>query len=137
MDMNNDTPIALPKGITEAMWWKMCDCQMELPIALDKADLSQPFIYERKWGVFYVPSGYHQAAMSLLLAFQHGLVSGVEVAKKLNLKHSEETADHWLEFTQGAAFRSSVGKKINVATTKNLSIHERRYFGEVLSLFEL
>lgn len=134
--MDNSETFELPANMTQQMWWKMCDCQMELPIALAQADLSKPFIYERKWGVFYVPSGYHQAAMSLLLAFQHNLNSGVDVAKKLGLVHSEGTADHWLEHTQGAAFRSSVGKKINVATLKNLSVQERRYFGEVMCLFD-
>lgn len=116
--------------ITNEMWWKMCDFNMSRPIPLAEADLSKPFIYERSWGVSYVPGGYHQGAMSLLLAFQHGLKNGIAVSEKLNLRFSSGTADHWLEHSPGAAFLSSVGKKIQVGNIKGLTIQERRTFGE-------
>lgn len=103
--------IELPDGITDPMWWAMCDFHMDVPRPLAEADLSKPFVYERKWGVFYVPMGCHLAAMSLLLAFQHGSTDGIAVAEKLGLRFSEGTADYWLEHTAGAAFRSSVAKK--------------------------
>lgn len=121
----------LPTGITDKMWWEMCDFNMTLPVPLKEADLSKPFIYERRWGVFYVPMGMHQGAMSLLLAFQHGLVCGITVAEKLGLAYSEGTADYWLEHTPGAAFLSSVGRNIQAARYDSLNAREHRLFGDV------
>lgn len=121
----------LPAGITDKMWWKMCDFHMALPVPLKEADLTQPFVYERKWGVFYVPMGMHPGAMSLLLAFQHGLTSGIKVADKLGLAYSDGTADYWLEHTPGAAFRSSVGDKIQTGRFDGLNVREHRLFGDV------
>lgn len=129
-------PRELPPEFTDVMFWKMCDCHMSDPVPLASADLTRPFVYERRWGVFYVPFGYHPISMSLLLAWQHGCDDAVEVADKLGLQMSDETSDHWLRHTPGAAFRSSVGKKIQVATTKGLTIQERRLFGEVCCVFE-
>ncbi len=128
--------MTLPDGITDKMWWEMCNFHMSLPVALAEADLSKPFVYERKWGVFYVPMGMHPHAMSLLLAFQHDLTNGIKVGDKLGLQYSDETADYWLEHTTGAAFRSSVGKRIQVASTKMLTIQERRLFGQASCVFE-
>jgi hypothetical protein len=116
--------------ITDQMWWKMCDANMCRPVPLAEADLTKPFIYERSWGVSYVPGGYHQSAMSLLLAFQHGLRTGIDVSEKLKLRYSDGTADHWLEHSPGAAFLSSVGKKIQVGSIKGLTVQERRKFSE-------
>ncbi len=121
--------------ITKEMWWKMCDVHMSRPAPLNEADLTREFIYERSWGVSYVPFGYHQAAMSLLLAFQHGLLHGIDVSDKLNLEFSSGTADHWLEHSPGAAFLSSQSPKIYVGNIKGLTILERRLFGEYGEIF--
>lgn len=58
---------------TDEQWWAMCDAHMSLPVPLAKADLTKPFVYERRFGLFYVPFGFHHRAMSLLLAFQYDL----------------------------------------------------------------
>ncbi len=120
---------------TDEQWWNMCDAGMGLPLPLDQADLSKPFVYDRSYGVFYVPMGQHQHAMSLLLAFQHGLASTMGLAEKLGLEPHGETADRWLESTPGAAFRSTVGKRIQVATGKGLTAQERRLFGDFERVF--
>lgn len=120
---------------TEEQWWAMCDANMGLPLPLNEADLSKPFVYERAHGVFYVPRGSHQHAMSVLLAFQHDLHKGVDVAKKLSLVFSSGTADHWLQNTPGAAFRSSVGKRVLVGKRGSLTVMERRRLGDVEYLF--
>lgn len=120
---------------TDKMWNKMVDFNMSLPVPLKKADLHKPFVYDRKFGVFYVPSGYHSMVMSLLLAWQHGFDSPVDVAHKLRLRLSGDTADHWLEHTHGAAFRSSVGKTIQIASFRNLTVMERRYFHGATCVF--
>lgn len=120
---------------TDEQWWKMCDAGMGLPLPLAHADLTKPFVYERAYGVFYVPMGHHQRVMSLLLAFQHGMLSTIDLAEKLGLEPHGETADRWLESTPGAAFRSSVGKRIQVPTGKGLTAQERRLFGDFVRIF--
>jgi hypothetical protein len=121
--------------LNQRQWNCLCDFHMNKPVPLEKADLGRPFVYERQYGLFYVPFGFHQSAMSFLLALQHGLDHGIEVAEKLKLKYSEGTADYWLENTPGAAFRSSVGKRIQVATGRGLTPQERRLFGDVDCVF--
>ena len=115
--------------LTPGQWNCFCSCNISIPVRLGEADLRVPFVYERQFGVFYVPSGYHQSAMSFLLAIQNGCDNGIQVGEKLGLNFSGGTADYWLENTPGAAFRSSVGKSILVGSTRGLTIQERRLFG--------
>lgn len=112
------------------------DLHISYPIRLSEADLSRPFVYEREYGLFYVPGGYHQAAMSLLLAIRHDCEDGIDVAEELGLEYLCGTADYWLEHVSGAAFRSAVSPVIQVATQQGLSIEERRLFGKVSCLSE-
>ncbi|WP_028536147.1 hypothetical protein [Paludibacterium yongneupense] len=121
---------------SEAQWAAMCDCHMSMPVALPQADLERPFIYERRYGLFYVPGNCHQAAMSLLLAFQHGLATGPDVAAGLGIDYPSSTADHWLEHTPGAALKSSAGARIQVARVKRLNTNERRFFLGAQGVFE-
>lgn len=126
-----------PQGMSDQMFWRLCDADLSLPVPLEKADLHRPFVYERRWGVFYAPMGSHQMGMSLLLAWQRGFTRGVECANSMGLSYSSDTADYWLENTPGAAFRSSVRNKILVSRLSNLSIHERRIFGAAGEMLEL
>lgn len=128
--------LVLPEGMSDPMYWALCDAMADLPLPLAEADLSKPFVYERRWGVFYVPFGHHPGAMSLLLAFQHGLRDGIDAAERLGLSYSDGTADHWLEHTPGAAFRSSVGKTIQIGRWGGLSPLERRYFAGATAIFD-
>ena len=121
---------------TDQQWWKMCDAHMSLPVPLHEADLSKPFVFQRGYGVFYVPNGMHQVAMSLLLAFNHGLACGDDAAEKFGLEYSAGTADKWLEETPGAAFRSAVHSKVRAARRGNLTAIEKRFFGEVQYLMQ-
>ena len=122
--------------LTQHQWNKFCDFNMSQPIPLQEADLTRSFVYERQYGVFYVPGGYHPSAMSFLLALAHGCEDGIEVATKLNLDYSYGTADYWLENTPGAAFKFSVGKTIQVANGKKLTILEKRLFGNYTCVFD-
>lgn len=123
-------------NLNQHQWNQFCDFCMSEPIPLAQADLSRPFVYERQYGVFYVPWNYHPSVMSFLLAMQFGCEDGIDVAEKLKLNYSSGTADYWLENTPGAAFRSSVGKNIQVATGKGLTIQERRLFGNYTCVFD-
>lgn len=116
-------------------WSQFCDLGLSDPIPLRQADLAKPFVYERRFGLFYVPGGYHPGAMSFLLALQHDCDKGIQVAEKLGLKHTSGTADHWLQHTPGAAFRSSVGRCIQVGSAKGLSVLERRQFMPFVEVF--
>lgn len=126
----------LPEWITDRKWNAMCDAHMEEPIPLEQADLSKPFVYDRKYGVFPVAKGSHQIAMSLLLAWEHDLKNGVQVAEKLNLSYSHGTADYYLKNTEGTAFLSSVGKKVSAGCKSNLTEKEKDYLGRIEYLFE-
>lgn len=118
--------ISPPDVITEEMFQALCSCGMSEPVPLASADLTQSFVHERRWGVFYVDFGHHCAAMTLLLAWQHGLIRTGQILEKLDVDVFA-AADAWLENTPGAAFRSSAGREIQVASLMNLSIQERRY----------
>ena len=123
--------------LSNRQWNKFYEFGMSEPVRLGVADLSKPFVYERAHGVFYVPAGMHPSSMSLLLAFQQGCADGVSVAEKLGLRYSSGTSEYWLKHTPGAAFRSSVSKRISVATKHGLTRQERKLFGEFGELSEV
>jgi hypothetical protein len=113
---------------TDEQWYAMCSAHMSMPVPLARADLTKLFVYDRAWGVFYVPFGCHPAAMSVLLAFHHKSTNVIEVAEKLGLDYSAGTADEWIEVIHGAAFRSSAGRGIQASTARSLNAIERRIF---------
>lgn len=117
--------------ITDKKWWAMCDAGMSRPVQLPKAILHRPFVYCREYGLFYVPSSYHQQAMSLLLAWELGFDKGIQAAVSLGLSYSQETADLWLKETPGATVFSSVGNVPYAHNRDNLNAHELKWFGEV------
>lgn len=122
-------------GFSDEQWWAMCDAHMSLPVPLAEADVTKPFVYDRRWGLFYVPFGQHQFAMSILLAFHQGSTDAIATADALGLSYSDGSADYWLEKTPGAAFRSSVGKKVQAGPRGNLTVIERRLLGELEHVF--
>lgn len=119
---------------TDRHYWAMCSAGMSLPVALDEANLTKPYVYDRQYGVFYVNAGQHPAAMALLLAWQHGLNSGVDVAHQLGLRYSTEAAEHYLETTPGACFKSSVSQTAETWRIDHLTDNERRALGRLRSL---
>lgn len=133
----DDNGIVLPAGMSVQMYWRMCDVGLGLPVPLAKADLTRTFIYDRAWGVFFCPLGTHQAGMALLLAWQHGLNRGLEVAERLGLDGTSGAADHWLENTPGAVFRSFVSEHLLVGKLSGLTPIERRVFGAAGELMAL
>ena len=130
--MSEDKP---PFNWILPQWHHVWNCGMSMPVPLSVADLTKLFVYERQYGVFYVPWAKHQSAMSCLLALQHGCEDGIEVSDKLHLEYTGGTADYWLAHTPGSAFLSSVSKRIQVATGRGLTPQERRLFGDVEHVF--
>ena len=118
----------------------MVDCYVSDPVPLDEADLSKPFVYDREWGIFYVPSGYHQSVQCMLLAWKKGYPSITDLLindPELEAEVKEKTyssagkysylADKFLEL-QGTAMKSSIGDKLQVYSLKNLSFNEKAKF---------
>lgn len=118
---------------TDAQWHAMCDAGLGMPQSLARADVARTFVYDRRWGVFPCESGYHQAAMGLLLAFHHGKVNRLEVAQKLGLDVPYGAADYYLANTPGTAFRSSVGARaVSTWGAASLTAVERRLLGPAI-----
>lgn len=104
---------------------------MSEPIPLHLADVTRPFVYDRQFGLFYVPGGKHPFAMSFLLALQHNCADGIEVSELLGIDYGHGTAERWLTQTPGTAFKSSVSKTIYVGALHHINAIERRVFGSV------
>lgn len=121
---------------TDKQRWRSIDHHMCGPVALKDLDVSKPFVYDRKYGAFYVSMGRHPGAMSLLLAFHYDQRDGIDVAELLGLEYSSETADAWLRDIPGTAFKSSVGSgSIQAGKVGNLSAGEIRLLGVVEYIF--
>lgn len=120
---------------TPAQWALLLDAGAREPQPLHLADLSLPFVYYRPVGILHCGAGKHRLAMSILLAFAHNCASGVEVGEQLGLDFPDETADRWLEITPGAAFRSSVGLKVQAGKPAHLTQIEKRWMGDIQYLF--
>lgn len=123
-------------NFTPQQWQILLGAGATEPQPLHLADLSQPFVYYRPVGVIHCGAGKHRLAMSILLAFAHDCASGVEVGEHLGLDFPDETADRWLEITPGAAFRSSVGRKVQAGKRVHLTMIEKRWLGDVEYLFD-
>jgi hypothetical protein len=121
---------------TDIQRYQFIDHHMSGPVALRDLDTSQPFVYDREYGAFYVSMGRHPGAMSLLLAFHHGQRDGIDVADMLGLEYSSETADAWLRNIPGTAFKSSVGSgRIQAGKVGSLSAGEIRVLGDIEYIF--
>lgn len=116
-----------------------CEFSVSGPLLLEVADVSRPFVYDRKFGLFYVGSGNHPHIMSMLLGFHNGYdgqYGGMEYAESVGLQWSAETADKYLETVRGTAFKSSVRPFVYAGKYKNLNEFELDMFGSVQYLFE-
>jgi hypothetical protein len=131
-----DMSMNMQNLFTDEMHQVLLWCHTDYPVALENADLTRPFVYDRKYGVFYVPMGYHQVTMSTLLAFHFGIVCPLDVAKKLKLVFPSETADYWLEHIAGTAFKSSCTKNVLVSHCSNLNTREKLFFRHITACFE-
>jgi hypothetical protein len=124
-------------NFTQEQWRLLASTGASEAMPLHQVDMNRSFVYLRDIGVFYCSPGKHRLAMSLLLAFAHGHDNAIEAAEALGLDFPEETADRWLEETPGAAFRSSVGGKVQAGKREHLSMIERRWLGNIDYLFEV
>jgi hypothetical protein len=136
------------KTISQEQWYGLCDMGSGKPVPLAQADLSKSFVYHREYGVFPVNFGAHQQVMALLYAWHHGYAEHGrhaayemlhdlrEQGKAKPLSDASLLADKFLEEIEGTAFRSSVGKKVNAGKRGNLTVIEKRWFGEITYLMD-
>lgn len=115
---------------TDEQWYAMCDARMSRAVALRDADLTKPFVYDRRFGLFYVPMGYHQQAMALLYAFHHGVTRTYECADVLGIAYDRvaKLADRWLSEKSGTCYKSSMHQSIRCWKPGHLSAAELRHF---------
>ncbi len=123
-------------SFTPAQWQLLAGAGACEAVPLHQADLDRSFVYLRDAGVFYCNAGRHRLTMSLLLAFAHGYDDAAEAAEEMGLDFPDATADCWLEHTPGAAFRSSVGGKVQAGKRGHLTLVEKRWLGEIVYLFD-
>lgn len=118
------------KKIEDKIWWAMCDAHMSQPVKLRDADITKPFIYDRRWGLFYVPFGYHEFAMGTLYSINNGETNRIDMAEKIGRPYELSTlADLWLE-EHGTAYMSGVAKIITAWSFENLNRQEHDVFGD-------
>ena len=116
----------------------MCDACMSMPVPLEDADLSKPFVHSRRYGVFYVPFGKHQVTMALLYGWEngHNCAPG-NLWAIYGVSEYADLADLFLQTVPGAAFRSGVSNsRVTAGLQKNLHLGELSKFGSVDFLFE-
>lgn len=131
----------LPDWLEGKKWWALVDAGGEEPYPIDQWDMSKPFVYDRKWGVFPVQSGNHFLVMALLYAWHHGFdrlggqferylkESGVEVK---GIGFVKKYADVYIETIPGTAFKSSVNKKVVFSgKPSHLTETEKDYLGKI------
>ena len=118
---------------SDEQWYAMCDAHMSSPVPLRDADTTKPFVYDRDYGLFYVPFGYHQQAMALLLTFRRGLDRAYAAAEELGFDFDPiaKLADHWLMTIPGTCYKSSQGSEAQCAKPEHLTAAELRLIGNV------
>ena len=122
------------RDLQDKIWWKMYDCNMSRPVQLNKADLSKPFLYDRRYGVFYVGFAHHRFAMALLLSLDYGEYDyldldhtqfGISDFRKIDV---HGYADYYIENTEGTCYRSSLSDNVIAGKKGHLNSNELDYF---------
>lgn len=122
------------EALDDRIWWAMCDVEMSFPVSLNEADLTKPFVYDRRYGVFYVNIGMHVFAMALLLAWDQGVHKYMRIDyKPLGISDfmggdACAYSDYFLENTKGTCYLPSLSKTIKAGAKCNLNDMELDYF---------
>lgn len=112
---------------TDEQWYRMCDSGLSHPFALKDADLTKPFVYDRKLGFYYVGFGQHDIAMRMLFTIHHGELWPDKVQDKLGV-HYDDMAEEYLKTISGTCYKSAIRKEIVMWNKHSLSIIEKRIF---------
>lgn len=109
---------------------------MDGPFELTEEAITHGFVYDREYGLFYVSFGHHPLAMANILAWHEGFDNAAQAYQSTALKEklktnridSQKMAEYWIENYPGAAFLSSVAKKIVVNDFSLLTAQEAALF---------
>lgn len=124
------------KELTSAQERWAFSANMEGPFELNAQAISHGFVYDREYGLFYVSFGHHPIAMANILAWHEGFDNAAQAYQSEDLKQkmncsridSQKMAEYWIENYPGAAFLSSVAKKIIVHDFNLLTPQEAALF---------
>lgn len=108
--------------LTAAQKTKAMHFGMGSPVPFKKADVTESFVYSRKYGFFYVLPCHHSKAMALFYAWDHGQDDPfMWKTKRLHGLNPhlydadiEDMADYWIDGEEFCAYKSSAGKKIQL-----------------------
>jgi len=124
---------------SDKIWWRLCDFNASKPIPLNEADITKPFIYCRRYGLFYVGFGNHQLFMSWLYSVDQ---VGLDAAGDYQYDGDYDfydLADKFLVEYDGACMQSSVGINSGLRTIlcdriDNMNPTELKIFGSNLEV---
>ena len=103
------------------------DYKMTLPIPLKDADLGEPFIYDRRYGVFYIQGSYHLSGTAMLYAWSQGAKNSFDFLMDTGLNAGKQSEKFLLDL-EGTAVGSSVSSFIEIGRLKNLNEEEKQIF---------
>lgn len=100
--------------LTEPQKRKALEFGMGSPVPFKKADVTESFVYSRKYGFFYVLPCQHSKAMALFYAWDNGQADPFQWYID-GFRHGISwMADQWVDGEEFCAYKSSVGKKIQL-----------------------
>lgn len=134
-----DTNFADP---SDELWYWMCDVGISKskPEPLRTADLTKPWLYDRRFGVFYVDIGGHQCAMANIYARVSGYDNAFDMEDDTGIIAFRDQAEEYLKKTPGTAYMSgalfySRGTIPSRAwSSRSLNDIEKDYFPDVIYL---
>ena len=112
------------------------DYHASQPVILEQANLRNPFVYDREYGLFYVPYARHVSVMATLYAFHRGFADYADLAEYLGIGYNTGLSDRFLKEIEGTCYRSSQSIRPVAGKFYNLNDYEREIFGDVAYLFE-
>lgn len=109
---------------------------MSSPITLESANLTKSFVYDRKFGFFYVAGGSHNIAMSFLYAMHHGFNDIHKMFEHPDFSNMKgrgsiclgEISDRYISEIEGVCFKSSVSNYILGGSPSHINRREMTFF---------
>jgi len=122
--------------LSDGRKWALIENGMSFPVTLFEAIRTEPFIYCRSYGLFYVECGSHQLAAALLLSWANGFEDIIKTMDYFDLNCISDLAEKWIETTPGALVLSSVGNIPYASSKDNLNFQEKKFFKRITYLNE-
>lgn len=112
------------------------DYNISFPVPINEHDLTGAWVYNRKYGVFEVPIGYHQAVMAFFYAWETGYEHPFDIPD-IDGDYLAKAAELYLTLP-GTAYMSGAWHKprILAGLKNNLNRNELNYFGDIDYILE-